>query len=65
MSADPSIRKIILEIADTIIRQYQPKKVILFGSHAYGEATADSDIDLLIVKDTDKRPIDRLSLIHI
>ena len=34
-------------------------KVILFGSHAYGEPTADSDIDLLIVKETPDRFIDR------
>lgn len=53
------VRKIILEMVEKIIKEYQPKKVILFGSYAYGEATKDSDIDLLIIKDTDKRPIDR------
>ena len=34
-------------------------KVILFGSYAYGNPTKDSDIDLLILKNTDKRSVDR------
>lgn len=32
---------------------YEPEKIILFGSLARGETHADSDIDLIIVKDTD------------
>ena len=38
---------------------YQPQKVILFGSYAWGNARADSDIDLLVVKDTQERMVDR------
>jgi len=59
MTTDARIRKIIIEVLDRILKGYKPKKVILFGSYAYGEPTEDSDIDLLIIKDTDKRPIDR------
>jgi predicted nucleotidyltransferase len=59
MTTDARVRKVILEIVDRIIKVYKPKKVILLGSYAYGEPTEDSDIDLLIVKNTDKRPIDR------
>jgi len=59
MTTDTKIRKIITEILDRILKGYKPKKVILFGSYAYGEPTEDSDIDLLIIKNTDKRPIDR------
>jgi predicted nucleotidyltransferase len=33
--------------------------VILFGSHAWGQPTDDSDIDLLILKETSDRFIDR------
>ncbi len=48
---------------DRIVRQvvdvYQPDKVILFGSYAYGEPDADSDLDLLIIKKTSERFIDR------
>jgi predicted nucleotidyltransferase len=32
-----------------IVRQFQPERVILFGSHARGEAGPDSDVDLLVV----------------
>ena len=56
---NPKFKKIIAEITDKILKDYQPKKVILFGSYAYGEPTEDSDVDLLIIKNTDKRPIDR------
>lgn len=53
------IRQIIAKIVEKIVEDYHPQKVILFGSYAYGEPTEDSDVDLLIIKDTDKRPIDR------
>ena len=59
MTNNTRLRKIITKIVDRILRGYKPKKVILFGSYAYGEPTEDSDIDLLIIKNTDKRPIDR------
>ena len=53
------MREMIQNIVQTIVTGYTPRKVILFGSYAYGEPGKDSDIDLLIVKDTDKRPIER------
>lgn len=59
MTNNTRLRKIITKIVDRILKGYKPKKVILFGSYAYGEPTEDSDIDLLIIKNTDKRPIDR------
>lgn len=51
--------KIIYQIAEKIIKKYRPKKIILFGSYAYGKPTENSDVDLLIIKETNKRPIDR------
>lgn len=51
------------DMIDAIVRRlvaaYQPLRVILFGSYATGRADADSDIDLLIIKETSRRPIDR------
>lgn len=52
-------RTLILHIAEEIRREYAPEQIILFGSYAYGHPTRDSDVDLLIVKDTDKRRVDR------
>jgi len=50
---------LISEMVEKIAASYEPVKIILFGSYAYGEPDGDSDIDLFIVKDTDERPIDR------
>jgi predicted nucleotidyltransferase len=36
-------------MAERIIQDYDPVKIILFGSHARGEAGPESDIDLLVV----------------
>ena len=46
-------------IVKRLIDAYQPEKIILFGSYAYGKPSADSDLDLLIVKQTAERFIDR------
>jgi predicted nucleotidyltransferase len=35
--------------ADEVGRRFHPQKIILFGSHAYGRPTADSDVDLLVI----------------
>ena len=48
------------EIIARIVRKYQPEKIILFGSFAWGKPNRDSDIDLLIIKKTKKRFLDRL-----
>lgn len=36
-------------ICQTIIREFNPEKLILFGSEARGTARPDSDIDLLVI----------------
>jgi len=36
-------------IVDRIVQGVHPLRVVLFGSHARGTATATSDVDLLIV----------------
>jgi predicted nucleotidyltransferase len=40
----------IQTVADTIAERYRPERIILFGSHAWGQPSADSDYDLLIIK---------------
>ena len=39
----------ITAMTDCIVREFRPEQVILFGSHARGDAGADSDVDLLVV----------------
>ena len=40
-----AIQRLAREIAD----KFQPEKIILFGSYAYGKPHQDSDVDLLVV----------------
>lgn len=44
--------KTIRAIAGHIAEKFDPEKIILFGSHAYGKPTGWSDVDLLVVMDT-------------
>ncbi len=59
MTDTQDIKKIIQSILQKLISDYAPQKVILFGSHVYGSPGSDSDIDLLIIKETKDRFIDR------
>jgi uncharacterized protein len=42
-------RNSIQAFVDEVVRQFNPLKVILFGSYAYGKPTQDSDVDLLLI----------------
>ncbi|MFQ5628797.1 MAG: nucleotidyltransferase domain-containing protein [bacterium] len=48
LKIDTKIRRLV----DKIVSELSPEKVILFGSYAYGKASEDSDIDLLVIYDT-------------
>lgn len=45
--------KFIKKITARIVDKFHPYKIILFGSYASGKPTPDSDLDLLIVMDSD------------
>jgi len=47
-------------ILQTLISQYQPEKIILFGSMAEGGVKVWSDLDLVIIKETTKPFLQRL-----
>src|SRR2546422_9686695 len=59
MVGTPETRKVIGDILQKLVAEYAPQQVILFGSYAYGNPRSDSDIDLLIIKETADRFIDR------
>ena len=48
----PITIKDINKISKKISVSYNPEKIILFGSFAWGKPTKDSDVDLFIVKNT-------------
>ena len=39
----------IREYADRIVKEFDPERIILFGSYANGTQRIDSDVDLLVV----------------
>jgi predicted nucleotidyltransferase len=42
-------RAVIRDFARQIAERFQPDKIILFGSYAYGTPHKDSDVDILVV----------------
>jgi len=59
MDIHTSIRPVLDRMVQRLVDEYTPERIILFGSHVAGTADGDSDIDLLIVKDTSERFLDR------
>jgi predicted nucleotidyltransferase len=49
----------IASVTRTIIEQFHPRRIILFGSYARGDADDGSDLDLFIEMETTKRPPER------
>lgn len=48
--AKSNLSKILIKkMVSRIVERFHPEKIILFGSHARGNARPDSDVDLLIV----------------
>jgi predicted nucleotidyltransferase len=49
----------IRAVVQQIVEKFQPKKIILFGSYAYGKPRPESDVDLLVVMDTSLRNVEQ------
>jgi predicted nucleotidyltransferase len=49
----------IRAVVRQIVEKFQPKKIILFGSYAYGKPRPESDVDLLVVMDTSLRNVEQ------
>ena len=47
------------ELLPVLIEEYDPQQIVLFGSMARGRVEEGSDLDLLIVKETDEPFLDR------
>jgi len=56
--------KEIRSIAERIAEKFDVEKIILFGSYANGKADENSDVDLLVVMNTKKRPIQQRYVIY-
>ncbi|MBI1765946.1 MAG: nucleotidyltransferase domain-containing protein [Acidobacteria bacterium] len=49
--------KYIRQICERIVERFHPEKIILFGSHADGQPTLESDLDLLVVMNFEGSPL--------
>ncbi len=49
-----AIEQKIREVADKIVAEFRPEKIILFGSYAWGQPGPDSDVDFFIVQSTNR-----------
>lgn len=47
----------ILSVSDHIAQGFQPERIILFGSYAYGTPGEDSDVDLLVILPFEVKPV--------
>jgi len=57
---EKSLKEELSRVLAVIRSEYDPEKIVLFGSLAAETVHEWSDIDLLIIKKTGKRPIERI-----
>ena len=48
-------QRAIQRYCDAIAAAFQPRRIILFGSYAYGTPTEDSDVDVMVVMPKGRR----------
>jgi uncharacterized protein len=56
-----SIEQLILDVADRLVKEFNPENIYLFGSHVWGTPNADSDLDLLVIVSSSDIPSTRRS----
>lgn len=49
MAERVDVQAAIAAMVHRLVTQFQPERIILFGSHARGTAGPDSDVDLLVI----------------
>lgn len=64
MEKEKDPMKKIKEIADKIVKEFQPEKIILFGSYAWGKPGPDSDVDLFVVKEEKRSKIEMMRKVY-
>ena len=54
----------IAEVCGEIAAEFRPAKIVLFGSYARGDATLDSDVDLLVIMPFEGSPHEQSIMIR-
>ncbi len=62
---EPVTEEKLQEIVDRIVERFNPERIILFGSYAYGNPTPDSDVDLLVIMESDKPLVERSAAVSL
>ena len=55
-------RSQIRAFSDAVARQFRPRKIVLFGSYAYGRPTESSDVDMLVIMPRTRSGGERMSV---
>ena len=55
--------ELLKEVTKTIVERFHPKRIVLFGSHARGDARPDSDLDLFIEMESNLHPPQRAAAV--
>jgi predicted nucleotidyltransferase len=55
----PVTEEALAVIVQRLVPALKPHKIIVFGSYIYGAPSPDSDVDLLVIVETQARPVDR------
>lgn len=56
MNVDEAIQQVV----DTIREGYKPERIILFGSWVWGKPDVESDLDVLVIKESQKSEVERI-----
>jgi predicted nucleotidyltransferase len=56
--------RLVDRAVEAIVRAYDPLRVVVFGSFARGDTHEGSDLDLIVVKETDERFFDRIGRVR-
>src|ERR1035438_832612 len=51
LALSPATRQIVSNVTGVLVQAAHPKRIILFGSRARGEAASDSDFDIMVVEE--------------
>lgn len=57
-------KRTLSAIVSSIVENCAPEKIILFGSHAYGKPTEESDLDLFVVARIPGLPSERIRTVR-